>query len=253
MSHMSGDPLEALKAKVKAMNEDPKSGYGILQKLIVDGELDEPVSSATIVQRIREKIGRRWQTAYVQTYMKKFMRLGIVQAVKPKGSNTSYWILAHIRRDDALRRIHKESKVRDVEHELFSTKLVAKLRKDFSEEIEELRDNFGKNGLSTAFLLRKILEKLIIIVLGKNGRQHLLKDKRQTDRWLGLNEMIDVAVHESVSGVPFLVSKTAREIKGIKFLGDAAAHNPLATVDTKTIIPQMPYIITAYDELAKRL
>jgi hypothetical protein len=65
--------------------------------------------------------------------------------------------------------------------------------------------------------------------------------------------MIDVAVQEKLNGVPFLLSKTAKEIKGVKFLGDAAAHNPLATVDIKTIVPQMPYIITAYDELAKRL
>jgi hypothetical protein len=130
---------------------------------------------------------------------------------------------------------------------------VAKLNKDFEDELDELRDNFGKNGLSTAFLLRKILEKLIIIVLGKNGKQHLLRSKNRPDRWLGLDEIIDIAAQEKINGVPFLLPKTAQEIKGIKFLGDTAAHNPLATVDTKTIIPQMPYIITAYEELAKRL
>ncbi len=48
-------------------------------------------------------------------------------------------------------------------------------------------------------------------------------------------------------------TKTAKEIQGIKFLGDTSAHNPLTEVDMKTIIPQMPYIITAYKELAKKL
>jgi len=49
------------------------------------------------------------------------------------------------------------------------------------------------------------------------------------------------------------VSKTANEIKGLKFLGDTAAHNPLVGVDMASIIPQMPFIITAYKELAKHL
>ena len=219
--------------------------------MILEGEFDDPIPSATVVHRIKEKIGKRWRTSHVQTYMAKFMRAGIVQAVKPAGSTVNYWVLTYVSRDEALRQINKGKRVREVEEELFSENLVAKLNKDFSNELDELRDNFGKNGLSTAFLLRKILEKLIIIVLGKNGRQHLLRDKHHADRWLGLTEIVDVAVQEKHSDVPFLLAKTAKEIKGIKFL--AAAHNPLATVDTKTIIPQMPFIITAYEELSKRL
>jgi hypothetical protein len=250
---MSGDSLEMLKARVEAMTVDPQSGYGILRKLILEGEFDEPIASAGVVRRIKEKIGKRWRTSHVQTYMAKFMQAGIMHAVKPAGLTVNYWVLTHMRREDAIRHIRKGKKVKEIEEELFSEKLLAKLNTDFSDELDELRDNFGKNGLSTAFLLRKILEKLIIIVFGKNSRQHLLRDKNRPERWLGLNELIDVAVQEKVSGVPFLLLKTAKEIKGVKFLGDAAAHNPLATVHTKTIVPQMPYIITAYDELAKRL
>jgi hypothetical protein len=65
--------------------------------------------------------------------------------------------------------------------------------------------------------------------------------------------MIEVAAREKVDGVPFLIPKTANEIKGLKFLGDTAAHNPLVGVDITSILPQMPYMITAYEELAKRL
>jgi len=68
-----------------------------------------------------------------------------------------------------------------------------------------------------------------------------------------LGTMINIASSEKIRGISFLTPKTAKEIKGIKFLGDAAAHNPLINVDMKTIIPQMPYIITAYEELAKKL
>ena len=60
-------------------------------------------------------------------------------------------------------------------------------------------------------------------------------------------------MREKVGGVPFLMSRTGREIKRIKFLGDTAAHNPLTNVEMNTIIPQMPFIITAFEELAKRL
>jgi len=65
--------------------------------------------------------------------------------------------------------------------------------------------------------------------------------------------MVEIAAREKINGLPFLTPKTANEIKGIKFLGDTAAHNPLVGVDVRTILPQMPYIITAYNELAKRL
>ena len=161
--------------------------------------------------------------------------------------------MSAISREDALRSIGKKKKVREVEHELFSQKLMGQLKPNFDQEIEELHDNFGKNGTSTAFLLRKILEKLIIIVLSKNGKGALLEDKGNLGGWVGLQKMIDIASREKLDGVPFLLGKTTKEIKGIKFLGDAAAHNPLASVDMNTIIPQMPYIITAYEELGKRL
>ena len=71
--------------------------------------------------------------------------------------------------------------------------------------------------------------------------------------WKGLEDMVEIASRERHNGIPFLLPRTAREIQGIKFLGDTAAHNPLANVETKTILPQMPFIITAYSELASRL
>ena len=50
-----------------------------------------------------------------------------------------------------------------------------------------------------------------------------------------------------------MLPKTAKLIEGIKFLGDSAAHNPLTNVEMDTIIPQMPYIITAYEEISTKL
>ncbi len=143
--------------------------------------------------------------------------------------------------------------IEKIEEDLFSDELIKKLGKDFKYEIEDLKLNFGKSGNCTAFLLRKILEKLIYITFAKHNLVSELEDKSQSRRLIGLSGMINVASLEKIKGIPFLLPKTAKEIQGIKFLGDTSAHNPLTEVDMKTIIPQMPYIITAYKELAKKL
>ena len=247
---MSG---KALRERAKALSFSPKSGYATLQNLIVHGFFDKPVSSEEVVRRIKEKSGESWETSRVQTYMRKFMLADVIHAVKPHGQRQNYWVLASVSREQVLNQLGKGRRIQEIEEELFSANLTKKLGKNFGQELKELRDNFGRNGNCTAFLLRKLLEKLILIVFGKNGRQHLMEDVERPGGWKGLKEMIDVATREKVHGIPFLTPKTANEVKGIKFLGDVAAHNPLVGVDNKTILPQMPYIITAYEELAERL
>lgn len=144
-------------------------------------------------------------------------------------------------------------KIESVEEQLFSGELVGKLGNAFKTEIEDLHLNFGRSGTCTAFLLRKMLEKAIFLVFAKQGLEKKLEDKTGTGRLLGLDAMVDTAAREKIGGIPVLLPHTAEKIKGIKFLGDTSAHNPLANVDTETILPQMPYIITAYKELAERL
>jgi hypothetical protein len=129
--------------------------------------------------------------------------------------------------------------------------LVKDLDKDFKVELEDLKLNFGRSGTCTAFLLRKILEKLIFIGFAKNGLEASLKDK--DGDLVGLKAMLTTCVLQKVHGKPFLMPKTAREIEGVKFLGDTSAHNPLTNVRMETIIPVMPFIITAYEELATKL
>lgn len=133
----------------------------------------------------------------------------------------------------------------------FPNKLVNALTKEFTQELHDLRLNYGKSGTCTAFLLRKILEKLIFITFAKNGMGSKLKD--QYGRFLGLDAMLNMAAGNVVDGIPFMMPKTAKEVEGIKFLGDASAHNPLVNVDMEMIEPVLPYIVTAYTELAKKL
>lgn len=247
---MSGD---AIKDRARSIAFDPKSRYALLQKLILEGLFDSPVSSEQVVLRIRERFGKKWKTSFVQVYMLKFMNAGVIHAVRIPGHKGNYWVLSSVSRERALKAIASGRKAHQIAEELFSEKLTSQLKNDFGQELQELHDNFGRNGNCTAFLLRKILEKLIIVVLAKNGREKLLEDRKRPGGWAGLKQMLDTAAQEKLHGIPFLVPKTANEIKGIKFLGDTAAHNPLVGVDTKTILPQMPYIVTAYEELAKRL
>ncbi|MCK5122819.1 MAG: hypothetical protein KAQ87_01570 [Candidatus Pacebacteria bacterium] len=143
--------------------------------------------------------------------------------------------------------------IKNIEHNLFSDDLVKKLGKAFMVEIEDLRLNFGKSGNCTAFLLRKILEKLIYITFAKNNLLEKLENQNSVGKLIGLKSMINKASLEKIKGTPFITPKTAQEINGIKFLGDVSAHNPLVNVDMKTIIPQMPYIITVYKELSQKL
>lgn len=143
--------------------------------------------------------------------------------------------------------------IKKIEDQLFDKDLLQALGERFAVEIEDLRLNFGRSGNCSAFLLRKILEKLIYISFAHNGLGEKLEIKSQPGRLIGLEAMINIAVSEKVNGVPFITSRTAKEIKGIKFLGDASAHNPLVDINMETIIPQMPFIITAYKELSNQL
>ncbi len=148
----------------------------------------------------------------------------------------------------------KSKKIENIEGRLFSADLVGRLGLAFKTEIDDLHLNFGRSGACTAFLLRKILEKMIYLAFAKNGISSKLEDRNGIGNLVGLEAMIGAAAREKVvGGTPFLIPKTAEKIKGIKFLGDTSAHNPLANVDMETILPQMPFIIIAYQELVRCL
>jgi hypothetical protein len=138
-----------------------------------------------------------------------------------------------------------------LDHQFLSEDLLRALGSNFETEIGDLQLNFGKSGTCTAFLLRKILEKLIFIAFAKNDLNDKLKDEKGD--LIGLKTMLKMCTAQKVNGKPFLMPKTAKEIEGVKFLGDTSAHNPLINVKMQTIIPVMPFITTAYEELSKKL
>ncbi len=114
---MSG---KALKAQAKALAVVAGSHHATIQKLILDGFFDNPISSEAVARRVTEKSGYRLKTIHVQTYLKKFLTADILQAVKPAGSKHNYWVLASVSRAEALRLIGKGKKLRELQQELFS-------------------------------------------------------------------------------------------------------------------------------------
>ena len=131
---------------------------------------------------------------------------------------------------------------------VFSEVIKNKLGSKFDESIRELNISIKNNcGNSTAFLMRKILERAIFYAFAKNGKTDKLTEA--SGKLLRLEAMINVAQKEKVNGIPFLLTKTAEKIIGIKFLGDSSAHNYLMDVELIEIEHQIPFWTTAIKEL----
>lgn len=246
-------PGNEIVARALQLALKPNSGADMLRALVVEGFFDVPVPSSEVVRRIAEKFSQRWSSREVQPFMLPLVRGGVIHAVKPgKGAGT-FWVSTAVARAEALRILAKGRKLIELEQELFSADLVKKLGKAFTPELAELDLVFGRCGNSTAFLLRKTLEKLLVIVFRKVNKAPLIEDARKPGGLIGLEALIELAVRERVDGAPILSGKTGAAIRGVKFLGDTAAHNPLVNVEMPEIIPQMPYIVMAYKELATHL
>jgi len=141
----------------------------------------------------------------------------------------------------------KEKETKDL-NKVLSEITKKKLGERFQQEIRELNIAFTYDcGTSGAFLLRKILEKMIILVLNSNSQSSLLKDSNGKSR--GLEALINICSQNKIKNNFILQNQTAQKLLGIKFLGDTAAHNPIANVDLETLNPQLPYWITAVKEL----
>lgn len=128
------------------------------------------------------------------------------------------------------------------------------LGKQFKVEVEGLNLVYGRHGDCTAFLLRKILEKSIYLAFAKNGMLHKLKHPKDPTKYIGLKEMINLASTEiAKDGTPFLLPKIAKELRGIKFLGDTAAHDFLYNIEIDEIEREINFMSVALGQISKKL
>lgn len=135
--------------------------------------------------------------------------------------------------------------------DLFSPALQALLGKAFEVEYCDLRLVYNKSGTCTAFLLRKMLEKAAFIALSKAGKHAELVDLQGRSK--GMDALLDMASKEKVGHYSILSPKTYKMIQGAKYLGDSAAHNPIAVVDMHEIIPQLPFVTMALKEMGRAI
>lgn len=224
---------------LKENNADNNTSTGAVKALWVTGFFQDEKTLGDVVSQIKVK----WEHNFPSSDISKALKRAP--------------FLIRKGRKMAFRYVQKVSfvnkKIASVADQLFSDVITKKLTQYCSEELADLRLNFGNSGTCSAFLLRKILEKLIYIVFSKNSIESKLSNKLKPGYLVGLEKMIDIASTEKISGLPLMTGATAQKIKGIKFLGDTSAHNPLVNVDMETILPQMPYIITAYKEFLVHL
>ena len=219
------------------MSENKANAYNCLEILWKSGFFKTERNLAEISQGINEKWGHNFTSIEICKALAK------AKFLKCSGKRRAF---RYIQKISPINR-----KIQDIEENLFSKDFLHKLGKPFETEIKDLHLNFNNSGNCTAFLLRKILEKLLYITFAKANLSKKLEDS--SSKSLGLEAIINVACAEKINNTPFLVPKTGEKIKGINFLGDVSAHNPLTNVDIETIIRQMTNIIAATKELAEKL
>jgi len=248
MSGEKVDKKEVLK-KCESFSKKGKFSYRIC-KLLKDGEFSGVLSSQELTHRLNEGAGKKIKVNNLTSLMESLLNGDIVRVkIIGKGKNKrKFWFPGWMeKRKIEFNLTGKTSNPK----EIFSENLVKTLGKDFETEMKDISLVYGRSGTCTAFLLRKILEKLIFLTFAKNKISNKLKNN--DGNLVGLKTMLDLCSKNKIHGKPFLMPKTAKESAGIKFLGDTSAHNPLINVDMKTIVPQMPFIITAYEELSTKL
>ncbi len=153
-----------------------------------------------------------------------------------------------------LRKFLREKRKRKVP--LFGEELFDRLQRHVGPELMELTSNYeANNPNATAFLLRKILEKLLYFVFSKNRMIDRIKKDLTNPafRLVGLEDMINIAKNEVVDHNRILLEQTANGVLSAKFLGDMAAHSPTASIDKKMIKIAMPFMLTAYCELVAKI
>lgn len=219
-------------------------------KLLKDGDFINVLSSQELTHLLNEGPGKNIKVSNLTSLMELLLKEDIVKVkIVDKGKNKKkYWFPNWVDKKQVEFNLTGKTSISE---QIFSKQLIKVMGKDFETEIKDITFIYGRSGTCTAFLLRKILEKLIFLTFAKNDLSDQLKDNN--GNFVGLKTMLNRATTNKFQGKPFLMPKTAKEIEGIKFLGDTSAHNPLTNVEMKTINPQMPFIITAYEELSKKL
>lgn len=124
----------------------------------------------------------------------------------------------------------------------------------FKKELEEFKIVSNKCPNCVAFLMRKIFEKLLFIVLSKSDKHEEIK-KYKLERGIlpPLSELISLSRKAEINNIHIISPKTLDKMEVSKFLGDISAHDYLTSVSFEDINQEITYWRIAIRELANNL
>lgn len=231
------------KKKLEEMKFKENSIYSKIKELIINGEiLHQPIYSDELARKLTDATLKKIKSLVIATYMKPFIKAGIVRTESV--GKKRIWYGSWLKIDRKV-----------LSHEFpIPDELIRKLGKKFERDINDLKLVWNRSGTCSAFLLRRLIEKSIYFAFAKQGKLDLLKESSDNSKLVGLDKMLVLAVKEKAKdGTPFLTSKTTEHLKRSKFLGDTSAHNFLADVYPKQIQLEINFIITALEELSSKM
>lgn len=123
--------------------------------------------------------------------------------------------------------VKKESNFKEIKEGLGSA---------FEKEMDELEIVSSSCSNSTAFLMRKILEKLLFIIISKSNKKLEIDSIKNTeDRLPNLTELLNISKTAEINNQHILSPTNIRKLGGSKFLGDISAHDYLTSVSFEDI------------------
>lgn len=123
---------------------------------------------------------------------------------------------------------------------------------NFSTEIKDLGLVYGRSGLCSAFLLRRILEKALFHSFAENNKLDKIESDIDNKKYVGLSKMLNIARNEkNDENRDFINHQTAEKVEDVKFLGDMASHNFLSPIEMDEVEDEFPKIRRALRELSR--
>ena len=124
----------------------------------------------------------------------------------------------------------------------------------FKQEMGELVLVSNSCPNSTAFLMRKILEKLLYIIISKSdNKQKIIELRKNQDRLPNLSELINLAKSAEIDDKYIIAPKNINKIEGSKFLGDTSAHDYLTNVSFEDIKNELTFWRITIKQLCSNL
>jgi hypothetical protein len=146
------------------------------------------------------------------------------------------------------------SKEKGIKKESSLEEIKSCLGKDFKKEMNELDYVSSTCPNCTAFLMRKILEKLLFIIISKsNKKNNIDKIKASEDRLSNLTELLNIAKLSEINNKHIIPPKNIEKLSGSKFLGDVSAHDYLTSISFEDIQNEISIWRISIKELSSNL